>query len=233
MTTTEAPKKIKITMSERRPLSIVEDEWPLIASADWHNGQVECQANTIRRIKVREHADGRRLVYGFARAGNGGQHAGTRNPEGGFLVSAKVGYPVPSADDDETVRAIRRIGGILGDDAWEEARAGEMVEPGEDVAAVVRRVGERARCSEAMIDECIADLPAEDLDDAPPVRAASRGPSDAEPLGDFWGAVSRMSGVAVSKEKLATLLALLVQARPHCPADLQQEIVEALASGAA
>ena len=201
MTTTEAPKKIKITMSERRPLSIVEDEWPLIASADWHNGQVECQANTIRRIKVREHADGRRLVYGFARAGNGGQHAGTRNPEGGFLVSAKVGYPVPSAVDDETVRAIRRIGGILGDDA--------------------------------LADECIADLPAEDLDDAPPVRAASRGPSDAEPLGDFWGAVSRMSGVAVSKEKLATLLALLVQARPHCPADLQQEIVEALASGAA
>ena len=108
---------------------------------------------------------------------------------------------MPSADDDETVRAIRRIGGILGDD---------------DLAY-----------------ECIADLPAEDLDDAPPVRAASRGPSDAEPLGDFWGAVSRMSGVAVSKEKLATLLALLVQARPHCPADLQQEIVEALASGAA
>ena len=127
MTTTEAPKKIKITMSERRPLSIVEDEWPLIASADWHNGQVECQANTIRRIKVREHADGRRLVYGFDRAGNGGQHAGTRNPAGGFLVAA--------GDEDETVRALRRIGGILGDD---------------DLAA-----------------ECIADLPAEDLDEAP------------------------------------------------------------------
>jgi len=126
-TTTEAPKKIKITMSERRPLSIVEDEWPVIASADWHNGQVECQANTIRRIKVREHADGRRVVYGFDRAGGGGQYAGTRNPAGGFLVAA--------GDEDETVRAIRRVGGILGDD---------------DLAA-----------------ECIADLPAEDLDEAP------------------------------------------------------------------
>jgi hypothetical protein len=127
-TTTEETKepkkkkeKITITMSERRPLKIDPDEWPVIASAAWHDGQYEFQANTIRRIKVREHADGRRIVYGFDREGNGGQHVGTRNPAGGYLVKG----------DDETVRAIRRIGGILDDSA--------------------------------LADECIADLPAEEV----------------------------------------------------------------------
>jgi hypothetical protein len=198
MTTTEA-KKIKVPMSERRPLSIVVDEWPIIACADWYSGQHECQANYTRMLIVREHADGRRVVYGDYERGPGGAPIGFRGSEGGFLVPGKVGYPVPTPDDDETVRAIRRVAGIIGD--------------------------------EQLGDECIRDLPSEDID-AHPARPASRGPSDAEPLGDFWGAVSRMNGVAVSKEKLATLLALLVQARPHCPADLQQEIVEALAAGA-
>lgn len=100
--------KLKITMSERRPLTIDPELWPVIAQADWHNGQHDFQANTIRRIRVRQHADGRRIVYGFQRAGNGGQHAGTRNPEGGFLITA--------GDEDETIRAIRRIGGIINDD---------------------------------------------------------------------------------------------------------------------
>ena len=80
--------KLKITMSERRPLTIVKADWPLIAQADWHDGRVECQANNIRRIRVREHADGRRIVYGYQCAGDGGQHAGTRNPKGGFLIAA-------------------------------------------------------------------------------------------------------------------------------------------------
>jgi hypothetical protein len=112
-TTTNEVKRITVTMSELRPLSIIESDWPVIASAEWFNGEHECQANTIRRIRVREHADGRRLVYGFTRAGNGGQHAGARNPSGGFLID-----PCPRAtpDDEETIRAIRRVGGILGDD---------------------------------------------------------------------------------------------------------------------
>lgn len=130
--------KLKITMSERRPLTIVKADWPIIASADWHDGQVECQANNIRVLRVREHKDGRRIVYGYQCAGNGGQHAGTRNPEGGFLVvptekfrDVDEGPLSPVPDDDETVRAIRRIAGILGDD---------------DLGA-----------------ECIADLPAEEV----------------------------------------------------------------------
>jgi hypothetical protein len=124
MTTMTTTDKIRITMSERRPLLIVKAEWPIVARADWYNGEHERQANTVRRIRVRQHADGRRLVYGLQEAGLGGQYIGTRNPEGGFLVEA-------GASEDETVRAIRRVGGIIGDDG--------------------------------LADECIADLPAEEV----------------------------------------------------------------------
>jgi hypothetical protein len=107
MTTTEAPKKIKIAMSERRPLSIVADDWPLIAHADRHDGKVACQANHEWSIRVREHADGRRIVYGYLRSGNGGTYAGWRGAEGGFMI--------PAGDEDGTIRAIRRVGGIIDD----------------------------------------------------------------------------------------------------------------------
>jgi hypothetical protein len=163
MTTIE---KIKITMSERRPLTIDPELWPVIAQADWYDSQYDFQANTIRRIKVRQHADGRRIVYGFQRAGNGGQPIGTRNPEAGFLLAA-------GADEDETIRALRRVGGAIDDDG--------------------------------LAEECIADLPAEEIDGAP--------------VGD---------GVAIPVEKLTVLLDLLMQATPHCPPDLQAEIFAAL-----
>ena len=107
MTTTEV-NKIEITMSERRPVSIDPELWPVIAEADWHNGEHEFQANDIRRIRVREHADGRRIVYGLQCSGDGGQAIGTHNPRAGFLIHV-------GADADETVRAIRRVGGILND----------------------------------------------------------------------------------------------------------------------
>jgi hypothetical protein len=114
---------IKITMSERRPLSIDPKLWPVIAQADWHNGQHDFQANTIRRIKVRQHADGRRIVYGI-QAGIGRQPIGTRNPEAGFLLAA-------GADEDETIRALRRVGGVIGDGALAEQCIGDL--PAEEI----------------------------------------------------------------------------------------------------
>jgi hypothetical protein len=125
-------KKIKITMSERRPLTIVDCEWPVIAKADWWNGEHRFQANYERRIRVREHADGRRIVYGTYDSGGGGVPVGFRGAAGGFLLD-KAGYGRPGVQDERTVRAIRRVAGIIGDDA--------------------------------MADECIADLPAESIDD--------------------------------------------------------------------
>lgn len=129
MTTTE--KKLTITMSERRPVKIVKAEWPVIATAFRHDGAVECQANHEWMISVREHADGRRLVYGWLQAGNGGVVRGWSGTAGGFLVAPAGDKP----DDDETVRSIRRVGGIIDDDK--------------------------------LADECIGNLPAEDVDGKP------------------------------------------------------------------
>lgn len=123
--TTEKKKKIAVTMSERAPLKLDPDLWPLIASASTHDGQVECQANREWAIKVREHEDGRRVVYGWVQRGNGGMPIGYRGASGGYLVEAGANA------GEETIRAIRRVAGIIGDD----------------------QLG----------DECIADLPAEEL----------------------------------------------------------------------
>jgi hypothetical protein len=94
-------------------MKVDKAKWPVIARADWYNGEHEFQANTIRRIVVREHNDGRRIVYGYQCAGNGGQHAGTYNPRGGFVVDP---LPGASPNEVETVRAIRRVAGVIEDD---------------------------------------------------------------------------------------------------------------------
>lgn len=121
MTTTTTTKKITIHMSERSPVKIAVDDWPLIASVGWYNGEHECQANTVRAIKVRQHEDGRTVVYGWEDEGPGGQHASFRATYAGFMLAA----------GEDVARAIRRVAGLIGDD----------------------KLG----------DECIADLPAEEI----------------------------------------------------------------------
>src|ERR1700738_104537 len=60
-------KQRTITLSDRPPVTITEESWPVIASAteEEHDGQVRCQANQVSNwaIRVRQHADGRALVY--------------------------------------------------------------------------------------------------------------------------------------------------------------------------
>lgn len=136
-------EKITITMTDRAPITITKADWPAVADAKWHSGEHECQANEVARMRVREHADGRRIVYGYRERGNGGMPAGYRGQAAGFLVapgprnafgspvrmtSDGVEHPDPSA---ETIRAIRRVAGLL-----------DMGELGNDL---------------------IADLPAEEL----------------------------------------------------------------------
>ena len=111
-----------ITLTDRAPVKIRAAIWPCISSASRHDGKVACQANHEWRLTVRQHADGRAIVYGFEVAGMGGVYQG-----------------------------------------YEEARAGVLLDAGADIAAAVRRVGEHARCSDAMIDEVIADLSVIDL----------------------------------------------------------------------
>lgn len=115
--TNENPK-LTITLTGRRPVSIIKADWPVVASAkDWDN-EHECQANRTYKLLVRQHQDGRALVYGIY-------------------------------DTDFTYENGRR--------------GGEMVEADADIPAAIKRVGEYLEMSRDLIDECVADLPAEDL----------------------------------------------------------------------
>ena len=124
MTTTTKAEKITITMTDRAPVTIAKADWPLVARADWHSGAIECQANEIAFMRVREHRDGRRIVYGVRTSGNGGMPAGYRGADAGFLVAAATLDGMRQPDDDgplvstqpdgaETIRAIRRVAGLI------------------------------------------------------------------------------------------------------------------------
>lgn len=58
--------KITIQLTDRRPVNISKEIWPVIASIkDWDN-QYECQASRTWTIKVRKNKiDGRCIVYGW------------------------------------------------------------------------------------------------------------------------------------------------------------------------
>jgi hypothetical protein len=128
--TASATKTRTITLTDHAPVKIREDEWPVVAIAKtWTGGNgVECQANEEMSIRVREHADGRRIVYGVRQAGPGGMAIGYRGAAGGSLVPAVGG----KADQGGTVKAIR----MVADEVIDDVQLG---------------------------DECIADLPAEEI----------------------------------------------------------------------
>ena len=87
-------KKIVAVLTGRPPVTFAPSEWPLRASSDYknHDGQVECQANRTweGRIRARQHADGRWLVYGVADYSSNWQNE--RN------VSRKAGALLPASE---------------------------------------------------------------------------------------------------------------------------------------
>lgn len=88
-TTTTAPKTRTITLTDRAPVTIREDEWPLIASAKYRPGSVRNGTpvpdyeTDEYSIRVRQHADGRVLVYGVVDASTA--WTGTEDRRGGIL----------------------------------------------------------------------------------------------------------------------------------------------------
>lgn len=124
-TTTDSKSTITIAMSDRRPIKVDPDEWPVIATAEEHDGKVAAQANTEWYVRVREDINGRRVVYGGKVAGPGGQHRGFRPVRAGYLVEnvRREGTPMREdrngqmtaawPNDDETIRAIRRVAGAI------------------------------------------------------------------------------------------------------------------------
>jgi hypothetical protein len=119
-TSTPQRKTRKITLTDARPVQIYEDEWPVIAQGDYdeHDGQVRAQANRVTevRVRVREHADGRRIVYGV--------YSYSSNWQTERSVDARAGYLLGAEDD--VIAAIRRVQADL------EARDAEHVREAAD-----------------------------------------------------------------------------------------------------
>lgn len=103
MTTTET-KTRTITLTGRPPVKIREDQWPIIAcgSYEYYDNQHRFQANrtTDLDIRVRQHADGRAIVYGVYQYDTVFQHE--RN------VVHRVGYVLEPGED--IIEAIQRVG---------------------------------------------------------------------------------------------------------------------------
>jgi hypothetical protein len=112
-------EKIKIKLSDRAPITITEESWPIVAFAeDWRGGNgIQSQANEEWWVRVRQHADGRAIVYASRERGNGGMPIDYRGAHAGYVLAPTEGR-VPSAD---IVRAIRRVAGAIGRDGIADA----------------------------------------------------------------------------------------------------------------
>lgn len=116
MATTTTTKRIKVALSDEAPVSINPEEWPIVAEASrWSGGGAECQANETLWLKVREHADGRRIIYGRRDSGPGGMPIGYRGAHAGFVLAAD--------EQDRTARTVRRVDGVIGGELADECIA--------------------------------------------------------------------------------------------------------------
>jgi len=135
----QTEKKRTITLTDAAPVRINQDDWPVIADGQYHDhdNQYEFQANRTWRcvIRVRQHTDGRMIVYGVYEYDT--QFQGERD------CTVRAGEVLES--DADPIPALWRTGEALSD-ALEEAGCGEY---SAHVAQTVR--------------ECIADLPAREL----------------------------------------------------------------------
>lgn len=108
----EARKTRTITLTDRHPVKIYDDEWPVIASADGdsygdhdhaRHQQASAQGELDKYLlRVRRHADGSTIIYGILDAAT----AWTRSEDvrGGELLD----------DGADIARAIRRVGEYCG-----------------------------------------------------------------------------------------------------------------------
>jgi hypothetical protein len=109
MTTTET-KTRTITLTDRAPVKIQEDQWPTIAQAsgdsyasnDYNRHQAQDDELDQYKLKVRRYMDGRLLVYGILQAANRGWKAPAEGEDyrGGELLEK----------DADIAAAIRRVG---------------------------------------------------------------------------------------------------------------------------
>ena len=93
---------LTISLTGRAPVRIVKDDWPIIAYAKEWDNTYECQANRTWKLSVRQHDDGRSIVYGLFTT----QFQNEKNRAGGELLK----------QGDDIAAAIQRVAHSLGFD---------------------------------------------------------------------------------------------------------------------
>ena len=126
-------KSILIKLSNKTPVKIQENEWPIIAHGNYkdYDNQFRFQANraTDLYVKVRQHIDGRAIIYGRFHYSTNFQNERDNSQYAGYVIDA----------GDDIIETIQRVGRNLIE---------RLVDP-----CLVRDV----------INQCIEDLPAERL----------------------------------------------------------------------
>lgn len=129
--TTES-KKRTITLTGRAPVTVVEDNWPVIAKGVEENnaygpGMTPRPEEEVARttMRVRQHKDGRAIVYVTVK-------------DAGAWCACTPGRP-----------------------------GGKMLAAGSDLALEITRVGALCDVSDEVIRECVAALPAVEVDERP------------------------------------------------------------------
>lgn len=94
-------EKLTITLTGRPPVRITKDDWPIIASASdkAHDNEYEFQANRKAEWKliVRQHADGRTIVYGIYTYSTSYRGSHSAELRGGELLAADTDIPAAIA----------------------------------------------------------------------------------------------------------------------------------------
>jgi hypothetical protein len=137
---------LTITLTDRQPVRISKANWPILAEAEecWFDGEYESQANrkSTWHICVRRHADGRAIVYATFSYVTNWVGERCREYAEGRMLAA-------DSDVQDVVTAIYIVAGDMSDC--------------DD--------GDPSRWL-AIAKQCIAALPAEELDEPAAVRGA-------------------------------------------------------------
>lgn len=132
----QAPKTRTITLTGRPPVKVREDEWPRIAEGryEWRDGEYRPQATREVDLWIRV----RRHADGRAIVYGGYSYESAWQHE----ENRRVRVGIMTQPDDDLASAIERVGGELADRITDAPKAGRLRD---------------------VIDECVADLPAEEL----------------------------------------------------------------------
>jgi len=139
---TEQNPYLTITLTGARPVKILKADWPVIAEATerrWE-GQYEFQSFTKSKmsLRVRQHADGRAIVYGAYDHEDAGSQRG-RTIRGGIKLAAGgfLEHPddLPQADGRDLPDAIASVARDLAERIGEEHFGLDMVELGHECVA--------------------------------------------------------------------------------------------------